>query len=97
MHGKRAALYLQPHRFRCKVCGKTFYENLPAVDVKRRRTERLVAWIEADAMRRPFVQVAEEVATSEGTVRQIFKDTVAAWEKSRRVEPPEWIAWMRSI
>lgn len=91
MHAKRVALYLQTRRFRCKVCGRTFYEPLPAVDAKRLMTERLVTWVAHEALRRPFVHVAEDVGSSEGTIRQIFKDAVARWEESRRVETPTWL------
>ncbi len=91
MHGKRVALYLQTRRFRCQVCGRTFYETLPAVDAKRLMTERLVTWIAQEALRRPFVHIAEDVGASEGTVRQIFKEAVARWEESRRVETPTWL------
>lgn len=91
MHGKRVALYLQTRRFRCQACGRTFYETLPAVDAKRLMTERLVTWMAQEALRRPFVHVAEDVGTSEGTVRQIFKEAVARWEENRRVETPTWL------
>ena len=91
MHGKRVALYLDTRRFRCKVCGRTFYETLPAVDAKRLMTERLVTWVAQEALRRPFVHVAEDVGTSEGTVRQIFKEAVARWDEDRRVETPKWL------
>ena len=91
MHGKRVGLYFQTRRFRCKACGKTFYEDLPSVDTQRFMTERLVAWIGPAAIRRPFAHVAQEVGVSERTVRDIFHDHVTALEAHRQVETPQWL------
>ncbi|AEJ40134.1 transposase TnpA, ISL3 family [Sulfobacillus acidophilus TPY] len=82
---------LQTRRFRCKTCGKTFYENLPGVNARRFMTERLVAWIGPAAIRRPFTHVAQEVGISERTVRDIFHDHVTALEAHRKVETPQWL------
>ncbi len=35
--------------------------------------------------------MAEDVGTSDGTVRQIFKDAVARGDEDRRVETPKWL------
>ncbi len=91
MHGKRVGLYFQTRRFRCKACGKTFYEDLPSVDTQRFMTERLVAWIGPAAIRQPFAHVAQEVGVSERTVRDIFHDHVTALEAHRQVETPQWL------
>ena len=91
MHGKRVRLYLRTRRFRCKSCHRTFYETLPDVNDKRLMTQRLVAWMGPQAMRRPFVQVAEEVGVDEATVRDVFSDYVAQWEAHRHVETPTWL------
>ena len=50
--GKRSSIYVETRRWRCKHCGKTFYENLPHMDEKRRMTDRLVQWIGEQAVRR---------------------------------------------
>jgi transposase len=71
IHGKRTAIYANARRFRCKACGKTFFEELPHVDGKRRMTGRLLQWIAAQAASRTFVSIAEEIGISEGTVRKI--------------------------
>ena len=35
MHGRRVGLYIDTRRYRCRNCGKTFYEALPEIDEKR--------------------------------------------------------------
>ncbi|WP_146038933.1 ISL3 family transposase [Sulfobacillus sp. hq2] len=91
MHGKRVRLYLRTRRFRCKSCHRTFYETLPDVNDKRLMTQRLVTWLGPQAMRRPFVHVAEEVGIDEATVRDVFSEYVTQWEAWRRVETPTWL------
>ena len=46
IHGRRVGLSVDTWRFRCKSCGKTFYEPLPNVDSKRSLTVRLKTWLE---------------------------------------------------
>jgi transposase len=91
MHGKRVGIYIDTRRYRCKSCGKTFYETLPEINEKRLMTSRLVAWIGQQAVKNTFSRIAEEVGVVEGTVRRIFKDYVADLEKSVRFETPKWM------
>ncbi len=91
IHGKRVGIYIKTRRFRCKACQKTFYEALPGVNAKRSMTDRLVAWIGHQAVKRTFVSIAEEVGCVEGTVRLIFKDYIAALSEKIRFETPKWI------
>lgn len=91
VHGKRVRLDLRTRRFRCKSCHRTFYEALPDVNDKRLMTQRLVTWLGAQVMRRPFVHVAEEVGVDEATVRDVFSEYVDEWESHRRIETPTWL------
>lgn len=54
-------------------------------------TNRLVAWIGKQAVKRTFASIAEEVGVVEGTIRLIFKDYVADLEKTVRFETPKWM------
>lgn len=91
MHGKRVGIYVDTRRYRCKSCGKTFYETLPAVNERRLMTNRLVDWIGKQAVRRTFASIAEEVGVVEGTIRLIFKDYVAELSDKIRFETPKWM------
>ena len=87
----RVGIYIDTRRYRCKSCGRTFYETLPEINQKRLMTNRLVAWIGKQAVKRTFASIAEEVGVVEGTIRLIFKDYVADLEKTVRFETPKWM------
>jgi len=91
MHGRRVGLYLDTRRYRCRNCGKTFYESLPGIDEKRFMTKRLAQWMGKQAIKRTFAGIAEEVGCTEFTVRAVFNDYVNALEKTIRFETPKWM------
>ncbi|OIQ73415.1 transposase [mine drainage metagenome] len=91
MHGRRVGIYVDTQRWRCQACGKTFMEPLPAVNAKREMTDRLVAWIGQQSLRRTFASIAEDVGLDEKTVRNIFRDYVNELEKTFRFETPTWM------
>lgn len=90
-HGKRVGIYIDTRRFRCRSCTKTFYEALPDIDEKRLMTNRLVAWIGKQAIKRTFTSIADEVGITEGTVRSVFRDYINDLEKAVRFETPKWM------
>ncbi len=61
MHGRRVGLHIDTRRYRCRNCGKTFYEALPEVAEKRSMTQRLAQWMGKQAIKRTFASVAEAV------------------------------------
>ena len=74
IHGKRVGIAVDTRRFRCKDCGKTFYESLPDVDSKRSMTARLKEWLEKKSLRHPFTHLADETGVSNTTIREVFDD-----------------------
>ena len=54
MHGKRVGIHVDTRRYRCRRCGKTFYEHPPDVDERRLMTSRLVDWVGKQSIKRPF-------------------------------------------
>lgn len=91
MHARRVGLYIDTRRFRCRNCGKTFYEALPEIDEKRLMTKRLAQWMGKQAVKRTFASIAEEVGCTEFTVRSVFNDYVNELEKTIRFETPKWM------
>ncbi len=91
IHGKRVGIYVDTQRWRCQACGKTFMDQLPAVNAKREMTDRLVEWIGQQSLRRTFASIAEDIGLDEKTVRNIFRDYVNELEKTVRFETPTWM------
>ena len=89
IHGKRVGIAVDTRRFRCKSCGRTFYEPLPAVDDKRLMTTRLKTWLEKKSLRHPFSQLAEETGVGALTIRKVFDDYAQDLKDSLSFETPE--------
>ncbi|MEG1569149.1 MAG: transposase family protein, partial [Oscillospiraceae bacterium] len=71
--GKRVELIVKKRRYRCKKCGKRFYEANTIVPRYHRMTSRLIASV-LEALRdvRSFRSVAKETHLSVSTVMRIF-------------------------
>jgi transposase len=91
MHGKRVGVYVATRRYRCRVCNKTFYERLPAIDGKRMMTSRLVKWMGEQSVKRPFAHIADEIGVTENTVKNVFNDYINGLERTVRFETPQWM------
>ncbi len=72
-NGKPVVLQVITRRFRCKDCGRSFYESVEGVGSKRRMTDRLAEWIRSEAPSRRFTEIAAESGLSEGTVRALLR------------------------
>ncbi|MDA8363978.1 MAG: ISL3 family transposase [Gammaproteobacteria bacterium] len=91
MHGKRVGICVDTRRYRCRQCGKTFYERLPAVDERRMMTTRLIEWVGKQSVKRLFAHLAEEVGLAENTVKNVFRDYINELERTVRFEVPRWL------
>jgi len=91
MHGKRVGLYIDTKRFRCQSCRKTFSQVLPLLAENRMMTERLMQWIGKQSLKRTFTSLAEETGVVEGTIRNIFHDSIEVLKKTVRFETPKWM------
>lgn len=89
IHGKRVGIDVRKRRWLCKECRKTFTEQPPEIDPRRRMTTRLVEALERESFRQPFTALADEYGVGEGTVREIFNEKARELEVNREVEPPE--------
>ena len=71
--GKLVSIVLRKRRYRCKYCGKRFFETNSFLPKYHRRTIRLCAFV-IDKLRdeRSFTSVAKEVNLSVSTVIRIF-------------------------
>lgn len=90
-HGKRTEIVVERQRYRCKECSSAFLEPLPDMDPDHDATQRMVSWIEQQALRRPFAQVAKEVEVGESTVRRIFLAFMARMNARYQPKAPKWL------
>lgn len=74
-NGKPVVLQVITRRFRCKKCGRSFYESVEGVGGNRRMTDRLADWIRSEAPSRKFTEIATESGLSEGTIRALLRAT----------------------
>ncbi|MGB4228477.1 MAG: transposase family protein [Candidatus Dechloromonas phosphoritropha] len=72
-NGKPVVLQVITRRFRCKNCGRSFYESVEGVGSNRRMTDRLADWIRSEAPLRRFTEIATESGLSEGTIRALLR------------------------
>lgn len=86
--GKRVGIKIDHQRYKCTVCGQTFYQNLDMVEVDEKMTFRLREYIKEEAIRRPFSQIADELGISHTTVRNLFKEYVESNEEDRVITAP---------
>ncbi|MFB5192253.1 ISL3 family transposase [Alicyclobacillus fastidiosus] len=92
IHGKRVGLLIHRERYKCRECNQTFWERLDhTVDEKRSCTQRLVAYIEKQSLKRTFVSISEDVGLDEKTIRNIFRDYINRLEETLRFETPSWL------
>lgn len=88
-HGKQVLIRIRRRRFRCKGCGKTLFEPLPAIDGKRLATARLITYVEKRCLQKSFLELSREVGVDDKTVRHIFDDYIARMTKEVVFEVPE--------
>jgi transposase len=91
IHGRTVKIQVKSQRWLCRECKKTFYQQLPEVDEKRRSTCRLVNHIKPLSLDRPFTSIAEDVDVDEKTVRNIFNDYVDWLDETVIFETPEYL------
>ena len=77
IRGKPTAILIRRLRYRCRSCGRTFFEPLPLMDEHHFMTQRLVSYIQREALRRTFASIASEVGLDEGTIRYLFRESTA--------------------
>lgn len=81
MHGKRVVIEIDRKRYRCKVCGKTLFEPLPAMDSKRLATTRMVQHIERHCLRKTSLSYPGKWAW---TTRLFATSSTTMWPGSRK-------------
>lgn len=77
IRGKRVGITVQRHRFLCCACRRTFFEPVPHMNESHFMTNRLISYIQQEALRRTFVSIADETGLVESTIRALFSEFAA--------------------
>jgi len=77
IRGKRVGIAVQRRRFLCCACRRTFFESLPGMNECHFMTNRLIDYIQQEALRRTYVSIADEVGLAESTIRALFGEFAA--------------------
>jgi len=87
----KTAIHIMGNRHKCRDCGVTFVDTFESIESNAKITIRLRDRIRQDAMRRPFLQIADEFGITVQTVKRVFMNYVAEEEERRVLYPPEVI------
>lgn len=91
MHGKRVKLVIKQRRYKCPVCGGTFYELLNSVAPNAKITTRLYKSIQLQGLDGRFTEIAERYGISNMTVRRAVDDFIEENDKKRILIAPRVI------
>ncbi|HKL11051.1 MAG TPA: helix-turn-helix domain-containing protein [Clostridia bacterium] len=76
-------------RYKCKYCGKTFYETIECTDGFSRITNRFKDSITKECYRKSFLQVARDCDVSHTTVMRVFDESMHSLDLDRKIYTPE--------
>jgi transposase len=84
LRGKRVIIKLTRQRYKCSKCGQVIQQALEGINMRRRITKRLEAYIEQESLRtdKNFRMIADEVGVDEKTVRNIFTQFIKQRSRS---------------
>lgn len=72
--GKKVTLVITHRRYICSECGASLWELLTGISEQARVTDRIKKYVQEQAIKRQFIDIAEEVGLSEETVATYFDE-----------------------
>ena len=85
--GKPLTIRAEVNRYKCRECGKTSMQHLPAMDATRRMTSRLVDYIVDQSILQTYSAVARHVDIDDKTVWNICEEQVRRTVERNMSEP----------
>lgn len=79
----RVDFLIKPPRYRCNGCGASFSPSIPGIEEGRQMTTRLYDFLKVESFVQPFTTLAERSGFSIETIRNIFDEEIAKYEKQR--------------
>jgi transposase-like protein len=89
INGHPVDLLILHGRYKCKSCGKTFYETIECTDGFSRITNRFKTDITAECFRKPFLQVARDCDVSHTTAMRVFDESMHSLDLNRKIYTPK--------
>lgn len=80
VRNKHVGLLIRRRRYLCQTCKRTFFEKLPHMHERHFMTERLVNYVQTEALHRTFASIAKDTGLVEGTIRLLFAEYTAKVE-----------------
>ncbi len=80
-------------RYRCRDCSGTFLDQLPGIHVQREATERLISYIEVQALHltSTFTGLASALGVSGWLIRDVFAAHIEKLEHSYVIQTPRYL------
>lgn len=89
INGHPVDLLILHGRYKCKSCGKTFYETIECIDGFSRMTNRFKTTITSECFRKPFLQVAKDCDVSHTTAMRVFDESMHSLDLNRKIYTPK--------
>lgn len=86
--GKRVGIIIRNQRYKCNKCGSIFFTPTESIDTNAKITRRLKEYIKEQSLKRPFLNIADELGMTDTTVRRIFKSYIETLDASRALKAP---------
>lgn len=92
--GRRVVYTVQIRRLRCTQCGKTFLQDLPALNHNHGMTRRLFVWAGQECTTKTFGEVGASLGSGmeDTSVRALFNNYMKELQLVFAITPPEALA-----
>ena len=90
--GKRVEYVVEMRRLRCTQCGKTFLQELPALNHNHGMTRRLFVWAGQECSRRTFSEVGKDLGMEDTSVKALFNNYMKELQLVFMIGEPETLA-----
>lgn len=84
----KAGIFVMGNRYQCCSCKRNFSDTFNSIEARAKITVRLKMKICELAIKKPFLQIAEEYGITTPTVKNVFLDYVEEEEKKRVLYSP---------
>ena len=89
--GKPLLVKIERRRYRCRSCQQTFAQPLPDIDDQRNMTARCIVFIQGQAVKRSFRDIADQIGVDPKTVAAVAQEHFQALEARRQVKAPTYL------